>query len=32
MPNWKATGKDDVQQYWLKYLTPLQSPVAVQHS
>ena len=30
MPNWKASGKDGVQRYWLKNLTSLHPRIAVQ--
>ena len=30
MPNWKALGKDGVQGYWLKNLTPFHPHIAVQ--
>ena len=30
MPNWKAPGKDGVQGYWIKNLSNLHGPVAIQ--
>ena len=30
LPNWKATGPDGVQGYWLKYLTSLHKRIALQ--